>query len=586
MAKKEEISKAELYRKERKERLAKEAKKNAKRNAKIAKVKRIAVKTVAIVAAVAVVFGATVAIVNATGSSMFKLTVAKVGDIKVSTSEFQYYYRTSHANLVSQAAQYDQYYGSGYYAQNQGFDYTLLPSEQDFPNEKLDGTIDEEFDTWDDYITYSTLNSIQYFYALAEEAEKAGIELTDDEVQEITDQIEELRETASENSRTLNAYLKASYGSGINEKNLEKWMLRDALAQKYEEIKEEELYNSYSDSDITKEFDENSQDYSYTDIRYYVFNVETAEVEDGASEAEVTKAQEKAVAKAEKEAKAFLKNIKSEKDFIKAAEALDKASADDSTETTSADESTLLEKCEYAAFEQSFGTDDATWAFSESRKAGDKNVFAAEEDGTVAHYYAIYIVKPAYKDTAVLSDLKGYAFTYETDADDDSKAETKEKAQALVDEWNELEDKEKTAEEFSHIIQHVYPDEAETITCTDYADYTDGTISEEVDKWANAKARKAGDVALIETSSGCYVMFYEAKNTEANWKISVRESLRDEAYDSYTEELAASDAYSLDKTGGLMSYNLKVHKKSIKKDVETYLYAVLKSASSSSSYTS
>ena len=55
MAKKEEISKAELYRKERKERIAKEAKKNAKRNAKIAKMKRTALKAVAVVVAAAAV---------------------------------------------------------------------------------------------------------------------------------------------------------------------------------------------------------------------------------------------------------------------------------------------------------------------------------------------------------------------------------------------------------------------------------------------------------------------------------------------------------------------------------------------------
>ena len=109
MSKYEELSKAELYRKERKERLAKEAKKNAKRNAKVAKMKRIAIRAVAVVAAVAIVLGATVAIVNYTGSLFFKPAIAKVGDTKISSSEFQYYYRTTYANLVSNAATNKQF---------------------------------------------------------------------------------------------------------------------------------------------------------------------------------------------------------------------------------------------------------------------------------------------------------------------------------------------------------------------------------------------------------------------------------------------------------------------------------------------
>lgn len=587
MAKKEEISKAELYRKERKERLAKEAKKNAKRNAKIAKIKRAVVKSVAIVVAAAIVLGAAVAIVNYTGSSLFKMTVAKAGDTKISTSEFQYYYRTSHANLVSQASQYDQYYGTGYYAQAQGFDYTALPSDQKFPNEMLDKEslgIEEDFETWDDYITYSTLNSIQYFNILVKEAEKAGMKLTDEEIHSIEDQIEELRATAAEAGRSLNAYLRSSYGSGINENALEKWMLRDALAQKYAQDKEKELYDSYTDAQITEEFNKNKNDYSFVDFRYYVFEVDAGEVKDGATKAEVEAAQEKAEAKALKEAKAFVKDIKTEGDFLKAAVALDNKDAKKESEKVTVDDvkgTTILEKCEYAAFVQNFSEDDAKWAFADGRKAGDMKILAQKQDDSVVAYYAIYFVKPIYKDTAVLSDIKAYTFAYESNATSSDKALVKEEATALYNEWNKLPEKEKTAEEFAHLGHHVAEDESKAAASTDYADY-DGTLDEKVDEWANDSKRKPGDVGLIETSKGFYVVYYEAKNEEANWAVSVRKALCAEAFDDFADTLIKSEEYALVKDGAIMETALKLHKNKIKRDITTYLYAVMQNMQSQS----
>ena len=119
------------------------------------------------------------------------------------------------------------------------------------------------------------------------------MKLTDEETKAITDQIEELRASAEEAGRSLNAYLRASYGSGINENALEKWMLRDALAQKYAEEKESELYDSYTDAQITEEYNENKNDYSFVDFRYYVFEVDAGEIKDGATEAQVKDAQAK-----------------------------------------------------------------------------------------------------------------------------------------------------------------------------------------------------------------------------------------------------------------------------------------------------
>ena len=251
---KNELSKAELYRKERKDRLSKEAKKNAKRNATVEKAKRVALKVVAIVVAVAIVSGIAVAVVNSTGSTLFRTKVASVGDYKVSSVEFQYYYRTI----------YNQYYNYASQGYQLGFDASKLPEEQEYPNPeheeetttavadaKSEETTEEHtheekhYDTWHDFFADATLTQIQSLYMLSTEAEKAGLSLTEAEETEATEQIEEMRKQATESGYTLNAYLSLVYGDGVTEKLLKKCLLRDTLAQKFIEHKNAEFADGY-----------------------------------------------------------------------------------------------------------------------------------------------------------------------------------------------------------------------------------------------------------------------------------------------------------------------------------------------------
>lgn len=596
MSKYEELSKAELYRKERKERLAKESKKNAKRNAKTAKMKRILIRVVAVVAAIAIVASATIAIVNSTGSLFFRPAIAKVGDTKITTSEFQYYYRTSHSSLVQTAMQTDQQYGAGYYAQYQGFDYTKTPADQPFPNDKLPAEEGVTYATWDDYLTEETISAIQYLYAMEAEAKKAGVSLTEEESAAITNQIEQMRTSATQNGATLNAYLKMTYGSGINEKNVTAWMMRDALAQKYSQMKGEELSNNITIEAINAEFDANKQLYMYTDLRLYLFDVETGEIKEGTSQSEAEKIQNEAADKAKTEADDFLKNIKTEEDFLKAAEALDLAEEEEHKkeeghqdhELTPVEESTDFPKAQYTVLEQAFGEEEAKWLMDEARKTGDKKVIAYEENGVLKNYYAIFVVKPAYRDDSLGNNFKAYEFAYKsssaatsTPSDEDKKA-TKEKAEGLLEHWNGHDAESGTADTFAQLLSHVYPEDATAIQCGDYKDYTIGNLPDEVEEWATSKDRKHNDVAVIETETACYVVYFDSRNEEATWQKNVKATLGQNAYTEFEEALTAKPEYALTKDGTFMSTALKMKKSKINKDIEKYLYLMQQSQSAQS----
>ncbi len=574
MAKNNELSQAELYRKERKERLAKESKKNAKRNAKIAKIKRIATKVVAVVVAAAIVLGAVVIIVNNTGSEFFKPAVAKAGKDSISTTEYMYYYRRAHMNMYSQGASFDQQYGSGMYKQYYGFDYTLSPDEQEYANTE---DAETKYNTWDEYFTDNILKTLQGNIILANEAEKAGLKLDESEIKEVTDQIDEIKSSSESNGMTANAYLKQMFGNGVNVNNVKKWMLRDLLAAKYQETKTDELFDSYSADEITKEYNKNINDYAYTDIRLYSFDVETPELKDDATDEVKKAANDKAVKAAKKEANEFIKGIKSSKDFVAAAKALDAKDSENANATT--EDTTLVEKFNYETVKTNFTEKNANWLFSNDRKAGDKTVFEYKQNDEISGYYAIYIVKPIYKDESLGADVKGFNFAYDSNADDDAKKAVKEKANAVADAWNKLSDKEKTEEKFENLVTELYPDDANVYTCSDYENYEKGDLDNAVSDFVLDASRKKNDVAVIETSSGCYVMLYLEKNTEANWMIHVREALSKTDYDKYYEALEKDNA--LNKDGVIMKWAVKSTKKKIIKDIKYYIYAMEKSSSAS-----
>ena len=588
MAKKEEISKAELYRKERKERLAKESKKNAKRSAKTAKVKRTLIKIVAIVAAVAVVFGATVAIVGSTGSLFFKPAIAKIGDAKISNVEFQYYYRKTYSNLMETAMQTDQQQGSGYYKSAQGFDYMALPSDQPFPNNLLPEGETKTYATWDDYLTEETIEAIRYLYALEAEAKKANVTLTAEETAAITAQIEEMRTTAASNNLTLKAYLTMSFGSGINEKNLETWLTRDALAQKYAQSKSEELTNNITLDAINAEYDKNKQDYALADFRLYVFSVDTSAIKDGTSESEANKIRTEAEAKAKKEAETFLASVTTEAEFIAAADKLDKEKAKDdknsstTTTTQSAEETTKFEKAQYSVLQQAFGDEDAKWAMDSARKVGDKKVMAYKQNDQVVEYYVIFVTKPAYRDDAFQTNIKYYELSYTKAGSDKVDEETKKaalaKAQSLIEHWNGHDSSHGTADAFASFGAHV----DSTLKCTDGTNYTFGKLPAEVDNWVKDGARKHNDVKVIETEKACYFVYFDSKADTANWQTQVKNVLAQNSFADFEEGILAKPEYAIDRSGKLMTWALKSQKSKIKKDLKDYLYMVTTNMQSSS----
>ena len=225
---------AESYRDDRKARLAQSAKKSQKKSEKSKAAAKIVKMVVAIVLAVVVAGGIVWKVLDDTAAIKKNTTVFSLGDdIRVSEVEFTYYYSQYLNNIYSYAQQYAMY------GMNIGIDPTKSPDEQNYGTDA-----DGKEMLLSDYLKNETISALQSYKILYAEAIKAGYKLTDDEQKSIDDQVEELRNTAAENKYSLNAYLKASYGKGINEKFLRKQLEMQNIVSRYQSDTSKKLTDS------------------------------------------------------------------------------------------------------------------------------------------------------------------------------------------------------------------------------------------------------------------------------------------------------------------------------------------------------
>ena len=362
--------------------------------------KKILVSIIAVVLVVAIVIG-TILIVNhhkVKNETENIPAPAIVSNIEITEKEVKFYYHEAYSSLVESALTTDQQYGAGYFKAYQGFDYAVLPAEQSFPNNLLPESETKNYRTWHDYIMEQTIATVEYLHALESEAKKAGVSLTEEEKSEVFSEIDEMKDEASYSNKTFEEFLSLCYGAGVKEEDIKTWLLRDALARKYDQMKYDEIYNGISNDDLNAEYEKNKLDYACADLRLYVFSVDTSAIVDGTSQSQAEVIRTEAEAKAKQDAEAFINSIATEAEFIAAAEKLDIEKSGGSQYIPSAEESTKFEKAQYSVLQQAFGDEDAKWAMDSARKVGDKKIMAYKEDDQIVEYYVIFVTKSLYKD--------------------------------------------------------------------------------------------------------------------------------------------------------------------------------------------
>ncbi len=535
-------NKAEQYRQERKERLAKSAKKNAKGMEKSIALRSAIKKVIAIVLVAVIALGAAYGILDYAGVVNKAIQVGYVGNENISFSEYIYYYNRAF-NTLYQNEQYYKYYGYNY----TGYDVSLAPQDQteDYKDPQTGETM-----KWTEYLHKQAVDMAQMYLAFYQEAVKLGIELTEADEAAIDKSIEELREQAAQTGTqgasgdeikgySLNAYLRLSYGNGINESFLRKQMKIETLSQKYYNEKMDEFAAGYSAEEVKAVFEKDSDLYTFVDVRYYQFANEELEKKEGESDKDLKARQEKADKETKANAQAMYDAITDEKSFVAQATKYNK------TEGYDAANETLLKSIAKSSINgsstnlESINADLAKWAFDKGTKAGDKKLVSDEKAGK---YYIAYMVNPKHDVKTV--DVRHILFmttNSETGAalsDEEIKQAEANAKKALAD-WQAGD---KTEDSFAQYATDLTEDTGSASNGGLYENVVPGQMVAEYDSWIFDEARKPGDTDIVETDYGYHVMYFvKANDSYADTKV--RDDKATEDVNKLTEELLDGDTY-------------------------------------------
>ena len=568
---KQEKSAAELYREERKARLAKAAKKNSKKRNKIIwNKKNKSVATVAFV--LAIVMGLTAIVLNSLGMFERNKKMMTVGGAEVDKYEVVYYSSRIYQNMFENAVQYDQY-GEGYGLLFTGLDWQTQPDKQSYA-----GTVDGiENPTVADYIVSQAKTELQRVKAYVKYAEENSITLDAADVAQVQSVVNDMKTAAQNSGYGYANFLRSEYGygKGMTPKLFEKIITEAVLAEKVQELKNEEFtehYDAFSEEEIEKIFTENIKKFGVVSYRSYTVKA------DDASEMEAAKKTAETLAALEGE-EAFLKYVSELEEALKNEKYADYLTNDTLTLTENESyESVAGVDYDHDHDHGEEGASEAEkcgdWLFDAERRMGETYILEAEGKG-----YTVYMVTdPVHKvdseytydvrhilvkfpeekteektedaDTAEdkkeekdpvkaeLLDTSAYEAIVDIDVDVENvkDSELYMKAQDILKEYLEGEN---TEEAFGELAKK-YSEDGNASQGGLYEDVTKDYMVDEFENWAFEEGRKAGDVGIVETEFGYHVMYFVKTEEVSNWITVIKDNCVAEDYTELEEGIIAA----------------------------------------------
>ncbi len=570
---KKNLSEAEKYRQERKERIKRDAKKtkgSSNTGNVIAKVVGwcfVAAFAVAAVWFFIWFFGLNV--------KMTTVGSVKVGDTEepIKQTEFNYYYVRAFESVASSQQMYAQYGISGSY------DFTKEPDAQKTKDD------DGNEVTYAEFFKQEALENIEQVHYYAAKAAENNLKISDEDQKEIDEAIETAKTHTDRDGNKLSAgyVLTSQYGRGMTLSLYKKYVTQSYLAKTYTDHLNDTYVDEVSEDEIKAQFDESPETYEKVDLRMYGFEVKEAETDE--TTGEVTK-EAKTAEEQTARAKEMISKVTDEDSFVKLI--LEYCEEDEKKDFE--DPANSLASIDYDTVKNNMSEEDAKWAFSAERKAGDTSVWA-----TSSMIYAIYIVNGAHKDeykpvtvrhilvkfdensapdenvaepvvVEPVTDEEGVTTAAEPESTepvthmdngiaylgakhDSSKDEevykktpaTKEEAKEIAESYLELfKSGEQTEERFAELAD-LYSDDTGSTTSGNgsgglYTDVTYGQMTQPFNEWIFNPARKTGDVEIVETTFGYHIIYFVDSAKYPAWEMSVRNDVASEKMEKEQEK--------------------------------------------------
>ena len=239
---------------------------------------------------IAVVAGCTFYFISNAGWPMRWTTAMELDGYKVDVNMMSYYYNRTYSIYLEQ--QKDNYQNILYASQYQysdevetydDFDDYLIKAlnfVRTLPHEKqkykLDDNDGNKYETWKDFFIGETEKGVKELLVYRAEAVKLGITLDKEDYDAIDEEIEawlsKVRATSGSNAPE-DYIFSQTYGKSVRRQDVKKAMELSALYSKCSERINNDLKDGITDSDITKEYDENKNNYNLVDYLSYSFDV-------------------------------------------------------------------------------------------------------------------------------------------------------------------------------------------------------------------------------------------------------------------------------------------------------------------------
>ncbi len=388
---------------------------------------------------------------------------------------------------------------------------------------------EESGQTWDDFFRDYARQSLTALTVLTNGAQAEGLSLTDEEVQELEDGLDEYEVSAiSSGYGSLSRYLKSAYGPYMTRAIFQDILEMQSLATKYYDAHQETL--TYSDDELDAYYDENSAALD-TYVHNTCFIAADADAE----------ADEAALADATEAGDAMAAELEAGGDFAELAE-----------QYTAGEESPTIYTGLTVPGSQ-LSTLYGEWLQDTARQAGDVTVM---ESSTSGGYFVVQFVD-RYLLTSDTVDLRHILIKAETDEDADAPtaeqmAAAKEKVEQLLAAW---QSGEATEDSFAALANENSEDTGSNTNGGFYNAYK-GQMIPSFDSWIFDSARKSGDVGIVENdnpgSQGYHLIYYIGTN-EPYWKQEATASLQEtdmtEWLDGLTSAAAVTDGSGMNYVG-------------------------------------
>ena len=373
--------------------------------------------------------------------------------------------------------------------------------------------------TWFDFYLDSALDQLENTLLLCEYAHSCGIELSDADKKQLDDSMKAVETQAKTKNVSVAQLIADYYGPLVTEEKLRSCLELELLSEKGYEHYIGTL--SYSEERYEEYYAENKELFDYVDI--YKYTVYSNIPEDATQE----------------EADAMMADAKAKAEYICSAETLEefKVRLGEYIKSFYTGENELSENAVASRIESALTAGVTVNQLIEAGFEKDCDFapgsYAVVENGE--NYIFIYTVTEPVRSSNLVADMRYILLTpenYETEE------LAREKAKEIHDEYLAGD---KTVESFSALVNEYSDEEYNKSVGGLVEDIIEGALKEEIEinKWLFDRNRVKGDTAIVNTTAGIMVVYFEAFTGE-KWQTEVRQYLQNDDYLAKLEDLRGS----------------------------------------------